>query len=52
MIALAGPEKITPRHRDRGAVVYVRQSTPRQLHHNQESERNQYALVQRAIDLV
>jgi DNA invertase Pin-like site-specific DNA recombinase len=51
VIALAGPEKIAPRHRERGAVVYVRQSTPRQLHHNQESQRNQYALVQRALDL-
>ena len=34
MIALTGPEKIAPGHRDRGAVVYVRQSTPRQLHHS------------------
>ncbi len=44
-------EKIDARHRDRGAVVYVRQSTPRQLHHNRESQRNQYALVQRAVEL-
>jgi DNA invertase Pin-like site-specific DNA recombinase len=45
------PEKIDARHRERGAVVYVRQSTPRQLHHNRESQRNQYALVQRALEL-
>lgn len=44
-------EKITTRHRERHAYVYVRQSTPHQVHHHLESQRNQYALVQRAIDL-
>jgi DNA invertase Pin-like site-specific DNA recombinase len=44
-------EKITPRHRERGAIVYVRQSTPKQLHQNRESQHNQYRLVQRALDL-
>lgn len=44
-------EKILPHHRERGAVVYVRQSTPKQLQQHQESRRNQYALAQRALDL-
>jgi len=44
-------EKITARHRERAAYVYVRQSTPRQVQHNRESQRNQYALVERAIAL-
>jgi DNA invertase Pin-like site-specific DNA recombinase len=44
-------EKITTRHRERHAYVYVRQSTPHQVQHHLESQRNQYALVQRAIDL-
>src|SRR5215475_15719130 len=43
-------EKITTRHRERHAYVYVRQSTPHQVHHHLESQRHQYALVQRAID--
>jgi DNA invertase Pin-like site-specific DNA recombinase len=41
-------EKITPRHRDRHAYVYVRQSTPRQVQQHRESQTNQYALVERA----
>src|SRR5215467_13784410 len=44
-------DKITARHREQYAYVYVRQSTPRQVQHHLESQRNQYALVQRAIDL-
>src|SRR4051794_5226570 len=44
-------EKITPLQRSRDAYVYVRQSTPKQVRHNRESQFNQYALVQRAIDL-
>lgn len=44
-------DKITVRHRERQAYVYVRQSTPKQVQHHQESQRNQYALVQRALDL-
>lgn len=46
-----GPDKITPRHCERHASVYVRQSTPKQVQHHLESRQNQYALVQRAIDL-
>lgn len=44
-------EKMTTRHRERYAYVYVRQSTPHPVHHQLESQRHQYALVQRAIDL-
>jgi DNA invertase Pin-like site-specific DNA recombinase len=41
-------EKILPGHRDRLAVVYVRQSTARQVVDHQESTRLQYGLVERA----
>src|SRR5262249_34861009 len=44
-------EKITSRHRERAAYVYVRQSTPKQVQQHLESQRNQYALVQRALAL-
>ena len=44
-------EKITPRHSDRLAVVYVRQSTAQQVLDHQESTRLQYGLVARAQDL-
>lgn len=43
--------KIAPRHRDRLAVVYVRQSTMQQLQHHQESTRVQYNLTERALAL-
>ena len=45
------PEKINPRHRDRQAVVYVRQSSLRQVEHNRESTRLQYGLADRASRL-
>src|SRR5919201_843279 len=41
-------EKIQAWHRDRLAVVYIRQSTPQQVLDHQESTRLQYGLVQRA----
>jgi DNA invertase Pin-like site-specific DNA recombinase len=44
-------EKVTARHRERAAYIYIRQSTARQVHHNRESQRNQYALVERALAL-
>jgi len=44
-------EKITGRHLDRLAVVYVRQSTAQQVLDHQESTRLQYGLVSRAQDL-
>jgi DNA invertase Pin-like site-specific DNA recombinase len=50
-MTLPQPEKITSRHRERAAYVYVRQSTPKQGQQHLESQRNQYALVQRALDL-
>lgn len=37
--------KIEPRHLRLRALVYVRQSTPQQLQHNQESTRRQYQLA-------
>ncbi|HEU5386308.1 MAG TPA: recombinase family protein [Streptosporangiaceae bacterium] len=43
--------KITDRHRDRLAAVYVRQSTPHQVAEDQESTRLQYALADRAVAL-
>ena len=42
------PEKIHSRHRERLAIVYIRQSTPQQVERHQESTRLQYALVERA----
>jgi DNA invertase Pin-like site-specific DNA recombinase len=45
------PERIRARHCERQAVVYVRQSTLRQIEHNRESTRLQYALTDRACQL-
>jgi DNA invertase Pin-like site-specific DNA recombinase len=44
-------DKVRPDHRDRLAVVYIRQSTPQQVEHHQESARLQYALVDYAMSL-
>ena len=38
-------EKIHPEHRDRVAVIYVRQSSRQQVLEHSESTRLQYALV-------
>ncbi len=43
-----GAAKIHPSHRDRLAMVYVRQSTPQQVLDHQESTRLQYGLTRRA----
>ncbi len=43
--------KLRPYHLDRVAVVYVRQSTPQQVHDHKESTARQYALVDRAVAL-
>jgi len=40
--------KITAEHLARRACVYIRQSTPEQVHNNLESQRRQYALAERA----
>ena len=42
-------DKIQRRHRERLAMVYVRQSTMQQIERHQESTRLQYALVDRAL---
>lgn len=43
--------KIAPDHLARAAFVYVRQSTAYQVANNLESQRRQYALVERARQL-
>jgi DNA invertase Pin-like site-specific DNA recombinase len=43
--------KVQPRHRDRLAAVYVRQSTAAQVHEHTESTRLQYGLTERAVAL-
>src|SRR5271169_5975972 len=40
--------KLTPDRLRRRSIVYIRQSTPGQLIHNQESQRRQYGLVNQA----
>jgi DNA invertase Pin-like site-specific DNA recombinase len=50
-MSLAVRNKITAHHREQPAYVYVRQSTLKQVHQNQESRENQYALVHRAVEL-
>lgn len=45
------PEKIRREHRDRLAIVYIRQSTMQQVERHQESTRLQYALTERAYSL-
>jgi DNA invertase Pin-like site-specific DNA recombinase len=42
---------ILPQHIAKTALVYVRQSTPKQVLHNQESLRRQYQLVETAVQL-
>jgi DNA invertase Pin-like site-specific DNA recombinase len=44
-------ERVRPTHLERQAVVYVRQSSPHQVHHHQESRALQYALRSRAVEL-
>ena len=43
--------KITADHLARRACIYIRQSTPDQVYNNLESQRLQYALVNRAKQL-
>ena len=43
--------KISARHLERTAYVYVRQSTPQQVRRNPEGRENQEALAGRAVDL-
>lgn len=44
-------EKIKSHHLERGAYVYVRQSTPHQVRHHLEGQERQYALAERATQL-
>jgi DNA invertase Pin-like site-specific DNA recombinase len=48
MTSLHNHPKITAQHRQRKAIVYLRQSTERQVRHNTESQRLQYELADRA----
>ena len=43
--------KITADHLSRRAIVYIRQSSPGQVMHNQESQRRQYGLADHARKL-
>jgi DNA invertase Pin-like site-specific DNA recombinase len=43
--------KITEHHRSRPAYIYLRQSTPSQVRHHQESSERQYALREKAVEL-
>ena len=43
--------KVLPRHLDRLAIVYVRQSDPQQVLQHRESKELQYNLVERAVAL-
>jgi len=43
--------KITEHHRSKPAYIYLRQSTPGQVRHHQESTQRQYALREMALEL-
>ncbi len=43
--------KIAEHHRSRPAYIYLRQSTPSQVRHHQESTERQYALREKALEL-
>ena len=47
-MTLSTDERITNAHRAKLAYVYVRQSSPGQVRHHQESTELQYRLVERA----
>lgn len=53
--ALRGAErlrsKVSIHHLERGAYVYVRQSTQKQVRDNHAGQENQYALLERAVEL-
>jgi len=44
-------ELVKPRHTERKAIIYIRQSSPHQVLTNKESLKLQYALKERAVDL-
>ena len=47
---MKGSNKILPTHRQRQAIVYLRQSTPKQVLKNCESAANQRALRGRLLE--
>ncbi len=49
--ARAAHPKVTGQHQERWAYIYVRQSSLKQVLHNQESQQYQYRLQQRAEEL-
>src|SRR5260370_4649142 len=51
MIQPVSSLKITPNHLERKAIISIRQSSPKQVRLNTESQRNQRALVERAQSL-
>jgi DNA invertase Pin-like site-specific DNA recombinase len=48
---MSGSLKVQPQHLERGAYLYIRQSSMRQVFENVESTKRQYALRNRAIAL-
>jgi DNA invertase Pin-like site-specific DNA recombinase len=50
-MSIEAAQKVTAKHLERGAFVYIRQSTPQQVLENTESTQRQYALRQRAVAL-
>jgi DNA invertase Pin-like site-specific DNA recombinase len=48
---MTGEQKLTPGHLTRKVIVYLRQSSMRQVHHNKESQSLQYGLAERARTL-
>lgn len=46
-----GSQKVQPSHLSRQAVIYIRQSDPKQVRQNRESGRNQRALRERVLGL-
>jgi hypothetical protein len=46
-----GEHKISSGHRDRKALIYLRQSSMAQVRHHTESTRSQYALADRAAEM-
>ena len=48
---MRGAEKITSGHRERSALIYVRQSSLAQVRDNTESTARQYGLVEEAVRL-
>jgi DNA invertase Pin-like site-specific DNA recombinase len=43
--------KVKPHHRQRAAIIYIRQSSPAQVENHRESTARQYALVEKASQL-